>query len=78
MKREKLSAVFFTQAGVAQIRYNGIDYLLRQYVTASGYGYRKWHKSATTASTICSASMSPPRATAIGIRWPTSGGKDSR
>ena len=22
------------------IRYNGIDYLLRQYVTASGYGYR--------------------------------------
>lgn len=40
MKREKLSAVFFTQAGVAQIRYNGIDYLLRQYVAASGYGYR--------------------------------------
>ena len=39
-KGEKLSAVFFTQAGVAQIRYNGIDYLLRQYVTASGYGYR--------------------------------------
>ena len=39
-KGEKLSAIFFTQAGVAQIRYNGIDYLLRQYVTASGYGYR--------------------------------------
>ena len=39
-KGEKLSATFFTQAGVAQIQYDGVDYMLRQYVTASGYGYK--------------------------------------
>lgn len=37
---EALSAIFFTTAGLAQIRYDGVDYLLRQYVTASGYGYK--------------------------------------
>ena len=33
-------SIFFTTAGLAQIRYDGVDYLLRQYVTASGYGYK--------------------------------------
>lgn len=39
-KGEKLSATFFTQAGVAQIQYDDVDYMLRQYITASGYGYK--------------------------------------
>lgn len=39
-KGEQLSAKFFTKAGVAQVTYLGVDYLLYQYVTASGYGYK--------------------------------------
>lgn len=39
-KGEKLSAAFFTKAGVAQIHYAGVDYVLYQYITASGYGYK--------------------------------------
>lgn len=39
-KGEQLAAKFFTKAGVAQVTYLGVDYLLYQYVTASGYGYK--------------------------------------
>lgn len=36
---ETLSALFFTEAGIVQIFYEGANHILRQYVTASGYGY---------------------------------------
>lgn len=39
-KGNELSAKFFTSAGVAQITYSGQNYVLYQYVTASGYGYK--------------------------------------
>lgn len=39
-KGEILSAAFFTKAGVAQINYVGVDHVLYQYITGSGYGYR--------------------------------------
>lgn len=37
---ENLFVTFFNNAGVAQMYYNGVDYLLYQYRTASGYGYK--------------------------------------
>ena len=37
---ENLFVTFFNNAGVAQMNYNGVDYLLYQYRTASGYGYK--------------------------------------
>lgn len=37
---ENLFITFFNNAGVAQMNYNGVDYLLYQYRTASGYGYK--------------------------------------
>lgn len=37
---ETFTASFFTQAGVAQIAYQGVNHVLYQYRTASGYGYK--------------------------------------
>lgn len=37
---QSLSTSFFTHAGIAQIKYQGTDYILYQYPTASGYGYK--------------------------------------
>lgn len=37
---KELTVTFFNNAGVAQIEYEGTEYLLYQYRTASGYGYK--------------------------------------
>lgn len=37
---DMLDVTFFTTIGMAQVKYKGVDYLLRQYPTASGYGYK--------------------------------------
>lgn len=37
---ETFNASFFTQAGVAQIAFQGVNHVLYQYRTASGYGYK--------------------------------------
>lgn len=39
-KNKILSITFFTRAGIAQVTYDGIDYILYQYSTASDYGYK--------------------------------------
>lgn len=37
---DMLNVTYFNTIGMAQVKYKGIDYLLRQYPTASGYGYK--------------------------------------
>lgn len=37
---DMLNVTYFNTVGMAQVKYKGIDYLLRQYPTASGYGYK--------------------------------------